>query len=196
VTANADAKVRLRAELRERLARHPLAERERKSATIAGKLDALPDVLGASRLVVHRPLPSEVSIDPLLAHALGRGQQVLAPRVAGSRLELVVVEYETEWRRSTLGVLEPAKGKSFSLEELAEGSPVIVVPGLGFDERCRRLGRGGGHYDRFVAMARAAGRVLVIAVAFDLQIVPEVPTERHDETVDRVITEARVLARS
>jgi len=195
VSGAINAKVRLRAELRERLTRHPLADRERKSETIAATLDTLPEVRGADRLVLHRPLPSEVSVDQVLASALGRGQQVLAPRVDGRRLELVLLEFDTEWRRSTLGVLEPAKGRSVKLEELRAGSSVVVVPGLAFDEQCRRLGRGGGHYDRFLSMARAAGSVLALAVAFELQIVPEVPTERHDEPVDRVVTEARVLTR-
>jgi len=196
VTASAAAKVCLRAELRERLARQPVADRERKSERITTTLDALAEVRSADRLVLHRSLPSEVSIDRVLALALARGQRVLAPRVDGPHLELVELEFETAWRRSTLGVLEPSKGRSLPLEELRDGSSVIVVPGLGFDERCRRLGRGGGHYDRLLAMARAAGPVLALAVAFELQIVPEVPTERHDETVDRVVTEERVLTLS
>jgi 5-formyltetrahydrofolate cyclo-ligase len=187
--------MRLRAELRERLARHSAAEREAKSERIVASLDALPEVRAADLLVVHRPLPSEVSIDRLVALALARGQRVLAPRVAGKHLELVSVSFNTDWRRSTLGVLEPHKGEAFSLEGLHGVSTVIVVPGLGFDARCHRLGRGGGHYDRFVAVARAVVPVLVIGIAYELQLVPEIPVEHHDESVDRVVTEARVLRR-
>ena len=75
------------------------------------------------------------------------------------------------------------------------GSSVIVVPGLGFDARRNRLGRGGRHYDRFIASARAIAAVLVVGVAYELQVVPEIPVEPHDQTVDRVATEMRVLAR-
>ena len=191
----AGAKVRLRAELRERLARQPAAERDAKSERVVATLDAMTDVRTADPLVLHRPLPSEVSIDRLLGLALARGQRVLAPRVAGNRLEAVPISFDTDWRRSTLGVLEPHGGAAFALETLRGASTVIVVPGLGFDAHCRRLGRGGGHYDRFIAVVRALAPVLVIGVAYELQIVREIPVERHDERLDRVVTEARVLAR-
>jgi 5-formyltetrahydrofolate cyclo-ligase len=191
----AAAKVRLRAELRERLARQSASEREAKSERIVAALDAMPEVRAASLLVLHRPLPSEVSIDRLLALALARGQRVLVPRVAGQRLELVSISVDTDWRRSTLGVLEPHEAKAFPLEDLHGVSVVIVVPGLGFDARRNRLGRGGGHYDRFIAVARAIAPVLVVGVAYELQVVSEIPAEPHDENVDRVATETRILVR-
>jgi 5-formyltetrahydrofolate cyclo-ligase len=191
----AAAKIRLRAELRERLARQSAAERDAKSERIVAALDAMPEVRAADPLVLHRPLPSEVSIDRLLALALARGQRVLAPRVAGQRLELVSVSFDTDWRRSALGVLEPHGRQASPFEDLRGVSSVIVVPGLGFDARRNRLGRGGGHYDRFIASARAIAPVLVVGVAYELQVVPEIPVEPHDQTVDRVATEMRVLAR-
>jgi 5-formyltetrahydrofolate cyclo-ligase len=188
------AKVRLRALVRERLALVPAAERERRSARIAASLEGSPEVCGASRLLLHRSLPSEVAIDPLLASALQRGQLVFAPRIDGKHLDFVRIEFETSWQRSTFGVLEPTAGSSLRLEELAEDETVIVVPGLAFDARGGRLGRGGGHYDRFLAAARGAGSVLAIAAAFETQVVTEVPTESHDQRVDRIVTEERVLA--
>ena len=193
--ATAAAKVRLRAELRERLARQSASERKAKSERIVAALDAMPDVRAANLLVLHRPLPSEVSIDGLLALALARGPRVLAPRVAGQRLELVSISVDTDWRRSTLGVLEPHDGKAFPLEDFRGVSTVIVVPGLGFDARRNRLGRGGGHYDRFIAAARAIAPVLVVGVAYELQVVSKIPVEPHDESVDRLATEARILVR-
>ena len=191
----AAAKVRLRAELRDRLARQSASEREAKSERIVAALDAMPEVRAADPLVLHRPLPSEVSIDRLLALALARGQRVLVPRVAGQRLELVSVSVDTDWRRSRLGVLEPHDGKAFPFEDLRGVSSVLIVPGLGFDARRNRLGRGGGHYDRFIAVARAIAPVLVVGVAYELQVVPEIPAEADDESVDRLATEARILGR-
>jgi len=103
----------------------------------------------------------------------------------------VRVEFETRWRRSTLGVLEPEAGDPLEVADLREGGGVVVVPGLAFDEGGGRLGRGGGHYDRFLREARGAAPIEAIGVAFELQIVAEVPRFDHDERVDRIVTEAR-----
>jgi len=191
--AAAGAKQRQRALLREQLGRMAAEDRRRKSGEVAERLAALLDERRHDRLLLHRSLPSEVAIDRLIDAALERGQPVFAPRVEGPQLHFLRVLGETRWMRSTLGLLEPEAGEPLDAHELARGSSAIVVPGLGFDERGGRLGRGGGHYDRFLRTARATGRVEVIAVAFELQVVAEVPRESHDEPVDCVVTESRVL---
>ena len=184
----------MRALLRERLAAQPQADRARKSAQIISALEGERAVSEASALFLHRSLPTEVSTDSLLAAAILRGQPTYLPRVDGPRLRFVRVDADTKWRRCALGVLEPDSGIEHSPDALRADSLAIVVPGLGFDEAGRRLGRGGGHYDRFLDKARATvGKVHVYAVAFDLQIVLRIPVLEHDQRVDRVVTECRVL---
>jgi 5-formyltetrahydrofolate cyclo-ligase len=73
----------------------------------------------------------------------------------------------------------------------AESIDLFLVPGLAFDAAGGRLGRGGGHYDAtLAAMPLRAPR---IGLAFEAQIVPEVPREAHDVALDAVVTEDRVL---
>ena len=68
---------------------------------------------------------------------------------------------------------------------------LVVVPGVAFDAAGRRLGRGRGHYDATLAgLPAGAAR---IGLAFELQLVPEIPEEPHDVRLDAVVTEARVL---
>lgn len=189
--ADAAEKIRLRAEIRERLATASVAERERWSATIVERLEGLLAGRAVDRLLLHRSLSAEAAIDRLLARRLTCGQPVFVPRVEGPRLRFLRVDAETRWRRSTLGVLEPESGPSLAAADLARGQSVVVVPGLAFDERGGRLGRGGGHYDRFLREARAAGSIEAVAVAFDAQIVPAVPRLAHDEPVDAIVTERR-----
>jgi 5-formyltetrahydrofolate cyclo-ligase len=64
----------------------------------------------------------------------------------------------------------------------------VVVPGVAFTSDGARLGRGGGHYDQL--LARRVGEVRV-GIAFDLQIVPAIPEEAHDERMDLVVTPSR-----
>jgi 5-formyltetrahydrofolate cyclo-ligase len=66
----------------------------------------------------------------------------------------------------------------------------VVVPGVAFDAAGRRLGRGRGHYDATLA---AAGPAFLCGIAFEVQVVDEVPSEAHDVALDAVVTEARVL---
>ncbi|HEX8910501.1 MAG TPA: 5-formyltetrahydrofolate cyclo-ligase, partial [Anaeromyxobacteraceae bacterium] len=70
---------------------------------------------------------------------------------------------------------------------------LALVPGVAFDAACRRLGRGRGHYD--ATLTALAPGALRVGLAFELQIVPEVPAEAHDVALDAVVTEDRVLWR-
>jgi 5-formyltetrahydrofolate cyclo-ligase len=191
--ATASLKIRLRTLARERLASVSPSDRLAKSERIVARLDALDAVRAARVLLVHRSLSSEVATEALLAAALGRGQRVFAPRVDGPHLRFVRVASETRWQCSTLGVLEPEASDPLELADLRTEGGVVVVPGLAFDEGGGRLGRGGGHYDRFLREARGAARIESIAVAFELQIVAEVPHLDHDERVDRIVTETREI---
>ncbi len=187
----AAAKERLRSVVRERLASVPAGERNAKSALVTEAIARLDVVRGAECLLLHRALPSEVATEEVFDAALARRQRVFAPRVDGSRLTFLEIARETCWCRSTMGILEPEAGDALALGSLRA---VLLLPGLAFDERGGRLGRGGGHYDRFLREARRhGGSIVAIATAFELQIVADVPRDAHDELVDGIVTEARII---
>ncbi len=188
------AKQRLRAVVRERLASVSPAEREAKSRRIVEAVARLDVVRRAERLLLYRALPNEAATDGLLSVALAPGRRVFAPRVDGPRLTFLEIGVETRWQRSAFGVLEPEVGEPLALGKEGDSTMVLIVPGIAFDERGGRLGRGGAHYDRFLREARGHGRIVAIAMAFDLQVVAEVPREAHDEPVDTIVTEARVIS--
>lgn len=87
-------------------------------------------------------------------------------------------------------------GKQVSLPE-DESLPaptsydVVIVPGVAFTERGDRLGRGGGWYDRLLPQLR--DDCATVGVAFDIQVLPELPVEAHDAQVDVVVTETKTL---
>ena len=70
---------------------------------------------------------------------------------------------------------------------------LIIVPGVAFDQRGNRLGRGKGYFDRYLAKT-AVDRTLCLAVAFDEQIVDNVPVQDHDISVDIIVTPTRVIS--
>lgn len=69
---------------------------------------------------------------------------------------------------------------------------VVVVPGTAFTPDGRRLGQGGGWYDRFLPLVRSD--CLTIGVGFEPQLVDDLPTEPHDVVLDVVITDAGVAS--
>ena len=116
------------------------------------------------------------------------------PRVEGESMVFFTVEDGRENHGFSLnkwGILEPdpAHAKKVALEEI-EG---LLVPGLAFDRKCNRLGKGGGFYDRFFSQLQATkSQALKIGVALDCQIADQdLPVEPFDVPMDWVVTESR-----
>ena len=95
--------------------------------------------------------------------------------------------------RSRYGVLEPnaqTRADGGALVQPPEFD-VMIVPGLAFDHTGARLGRGAGFYDRYLPLLRPDA--LRVAVAFDEQILPEVPHDANDQFVDAIVTPSRII---
>ena len=150
------------------------------------RLLALPELEAARTVAIYAATDEEA--DPLgtLPALLERGTRTAFPRVLGPELEFALVRDLSELRPGHRGILEPA-GPVVDPAEI----DAIVVPGLGFDERGMRLGRGGGHYDR--TLSRLAPRVARIGFCFDLQVVERVPHGPLDQPVDVIVTERRLI---
>ena len=127
-------------------------------------------------------LPGEVETLALIGAARDRGKRVLVPVVAGRRKPLRHAEIGDlqELSRGPLGLLQPRIPRF--VEPAAD---LVLVPGLVFDRRGFRIGRGGGYYDRFLAGLAGGERIGLI---YDELFVDRVPTEDHDVAVDAVAT--------
>lgn len=140
----------------------------------------------------------EVDIRPLIALALREGKRVCFPRVDWKRRRLVPAlvnsirqDLEADPARPKLGLRQPrADCPAIPAKRL----DLILVPGVAFDRRGGRLGRGGGFYDRFLSSVPRPGPIL-LAAAFGPQIVDRVPMEAHDQAVDIIVTPGRVFRR-
>jgi 5-formyltetrahydrofolate cyclo-ligase len=131
-----------------------------------------------------------VPVAPIAAQLRERGALTLYPRRGAAGLELCVVAAASELGRGSGRFAEPAEG---ALRAAVEAVDVFVVPGLLFDRSCRRLGRGGGDYDRLLARARRdAARV---GICYADRVVDELPEDPWDVAMDVVVTERFVLRR-
>jgi len=68
---------------------------------------------------------------------------------------------------------------------------LAIIPGIAFDEKGGRIGTGEGYYDRFIPKLSVTTRK--VAIAFECQIIQQVPVESHDKYVDIIITEERII---
>ena len=71
---------------------------------------------------------------------------------------------------------------------------VVIVPAVAFDSKKNRIGFGGGYYDTFLEKVRKKNnKALFIGVCYDFQIIDSVPTEKHDVTLDFVVSESKII---
>jgi 5-formyltetrahydrofolate cyclo-ligase len=177
----------LRRELRQLLNDIPVAERKRKSAGIVRRLCAKSFFKKARTIMSYVALPTEVQTRTLIRQALRAGKTVYVPCVNVRTRTMRVCpirNYDEDLRPGAYGIPEPVK-RPVRRHEIAVFD-LIVVPGLGFDRRGGRLGRGAGYYDRFLKSQKGAFKV---GLSFREQVVRKIPMTRQDASVDCVMTD-------
>jgi len=175
-----EAKARLRAELRERRAARTDAERRAEGERLAARAGTLP----AATIAAFVGTKTEPPTLPLLAALNAAGRRVLLPVLREDMdLEWAPFEGDDALRPARLGLLEPT-GASLGLHAVRDAE-LVLAPALAVDRAGRRLGQGGGSYDR--ALERAAAPV--VAVVFDNEVLQApIPVEAHDRPVAGVLT--------
>ena len=189
------AKAALRKRLRSLRASHPPAVRAERSVAIARAVLAL-DVWQKARVVaVFSAMDEEVDTAALIADARARGLTVCLPCVTDAEGPLT---FRVAW--SPAGD-QPLVAGVWGIEEPAADAPVMaldtidvaIVPCLAVAPTGHRLGYGRGYYDRTLALMP---RTTSVAVAFDFQLIAEVPSEAHDVPVTWVVTDRSTLRTS
>lgn len=179
----------LRQRIRGMLAALPQDVVSARSGAIAESLAALPEYHGADEIMIYLPLPGEVDTQPIALRAWSDAKRVFAPRVAWDQRRMIPIEIASlygDFETDDYGVRSPIHGPPAPIADI----DLVVVPGLGFDGRGNRLGRGRGFYDRFLAHPEFQG--VTCAVAFEEQFVEEIPTAPNDIAVQILVTDASV----
>jgi 5-formyltetrahydrofolate cyclo-ligase len=182
-----DLKASLRAQVRQRLRSMTDAARASGSARARDLLQAQPRWREARSVLLYAPMTLELDVWPLLELLLREGKTAALPRFEPNLHKYVVCHVADPVADICLGnygIREP--GARCARAEMSQFD-LILVPGLAFDLQGRRLGRGKGHYDQLLTEAR--GRTC--GVAFDEQILEEVPVEDHDRHLDCILTPTR-----
>ena len=162
------------------------------STAIQRRLMATDCYRAAPAIALYSPIQNEVATAMVATDAISSGKEVLFPRIGPDRgaMAMVRVHHLSELVSGAHGIPEPpAEGEVVAPADLA--GALIVVPGMAFGPQGQRLGRGGGHYDRFIAaLPREA---ITVGLAYSFQLLDGIPQESHDRRLHYIITESALI---
>ncbi len=165
-----------------------------KSISIADNLYNLAAYRDAQSVMFFITFGSEVNTRPMVEETIKKDKVALAPKPVPETREMIpskVIDWDNDLVPGAYSIPEP---KEETLRPFKpESIDLLIVPGVAFDLKGNRLGYGGGYYDRFFSLLKP--QVPLVALVFDLQIVPAVPVDEWDRRVDIIITEKRVIKR-
>lgn len=185
----------LRSELLQKRNSLSYFEREVFSHSISSNLFDSEDIRKISIFHCYCSYGSEVITNELIQRVLSFDIQVVVPVVKNTKGELlhVTITSETIFEKGSYGIPQPKSISEITIDKLNNQNVLIIVPVVGFDVSCNRIGYGGGYYDRFLQQVPNARK---IGIAFSLQELASIPTEKTDIPLDVIVTEKKVLLRS
>jgi len=183
--AVAAQKLALRDQLLTTRRRHPLAAAREDAEAIAAHLLQTPEVRRAATVAAYVSLSNEPGTGPLVEqlHALGR-RIILPVLMPDNDLDWATYSGPDQLAPASRGLLEPA-GPRLGPEAVATAD-VVLCPGLAVDRSGRRLGRGGGSYDR--VLGRVPVGTFVCTLLYDAELLNTLPAEAHDRPVTAAVT--------
>ena len=160
---------------------------EAASVRIADKLQSLAAFASADTVALYMAMAGEVNLDTLFpkCHALGKRTCIPVFNRESKIYEMAEITRNTHFSIGHYGIREPLSPAIIPMQKV----DLVAVPGVAFDPCGNRLGRGGGYYDRLLDGFPGT----TVAVAFDFQVLPEIPVEFHDKPVNTLVTEIKIV---
>ena len=183
-------KAQLRRTLLNCLVAIPSEQRDERSRKACRNLVSIEPFQDASTVMMFLSLPHEVDTAEAILHAWQLGKTVAVPKISWEQRHMIPVEItslETGLSTGASGMRNPVAGVPVPFEEI----DLVVTPGLGFDRKGNRLGRGGSYYDRFFANTDL--KAFRCGLALAEQLVDAVPVVEHDKPVDMLVTDKEIV---
>ena len=176
-------KAQIRSKILKRLKIQKEEDRNRKSKLIKDKLLRNKVFKKAKIIMCYIAFGGEVNTKEIIREAKKIGKLICVPVCRKNKeiMQPAIFQDHARLKRGPYGVLEPVTEAQVKPEDL----DLIIVPGLAFDKKGRRLGRGKGCYDRF--LSTLPKDTPSIGLAFDFQILPLIPATKHDVGVTKII---------
>lgn len=182
-------KAGLRRKMRAMRRNLPIEWQRTASEAVARRVLTMTEYQNARTVMGYMAARGELDVLPILEAALSQGKRLCLPRCEenGEMTARLVGSFD-ELSPGCMDILEPAQG---ALIVPPEEIDLIIAPGVAFDAQCRRLGQGGGYYDRFLPQTHAAA----VGVCHAFALMESLPTEAHDRRMDAVVTPEQIIER-
>ena len=154
-------------------------EKEQAAQEVFARLENTAAFMMADKILVYHSLPDELQTISFLKKWADR-KHFFLPRVNGVNLDLLPY-VEGNLERGAFDIEEPTGSELADVDDI----DLMIIPGVAFDRRRNRLGRGKGFYDRLLSTSKATK----IGVGYEFQLMDEMPCEPHDVPMDIVITQ-------
>lgn len=168
-------------------------ERALRSAAACLNLSEWMKQYQVNSFMCYIPFRSELDTRYVIEWAWETGVEVIVPKCdpADRSMTLYRLENWGELATGAYGIMEPDPTQCQMMPD-SYVPQLVVTPGLAFDLRGGRLGYGGGYYDRFAELLREERLVKWLGIAFEDQLVNEIPMQVHDKRMDGIVTEMKV----
>ncbi|OEU68583.1 MAG: 5-formyltetrahydrofolate cyclo-ligase [Desulfovibrio sp. S3730MH75] len=163
------------------------------SGAIVSCVQSLAKWQDAQEVLLYWPIKNEVDVRPLLRDAWDQGKKLFMPccrRDEPGIMDFGVVRAEEDLLHGSFGIKEPCRSRCEFPD--AVWPDIIIIPGVGFDNKGYRIGFGGGYYDRFLARPQKAG-FLAVGVCYSFQIIDEIIAEDWDKPVHSICTDKEII---
>ncbi len=173
----------IRSKILAKLLRQKEEDRSIKSCLIKEKLFKDPVFKKAKRIMFYIALKGEVETREMIETAISLGKIIAVPVCIKNRTSLrpALLDSFSNLKKGPYGVSEPATSRFIALKDL----DLVITPGVAFDKKGNRLGRGKGYYDRF--LNKLPKDTPSIGLAYRLQILPNIPVTSSDVSVKKVL---------
>ena len=176
-------KTELRKEIADLKKQISTEQKQQEARAVFSKVETLSEFKSAENILLYWSTSDELSTHEIIEKWSNR-KQIILPTIVGDKLILKPYMPGQNMKKGALGIWEPDTVDTFT-----ENIDLMIIPGIAFDSDKNRLGRGKAFYDRFLANKS----LVKIAVGFDLQLLPRIPSEKSDIKMDKVITASHFI---
>lgn len=164
-----------------------------KSRQVFLKLAESVEYINSRNIMFYVATRNEVQTEEMIKTSIKMGKNISVPIILPECINLApskILDFDVELEKGKKGILEPKKEyyRLFPPENI----DLIIIPGVAFDLSGNRIGRGFGYYDNFLKKIRSSTKI--IALAFEMQIVKKIITDKNDIPVHEIITEKRIIS--
>lgn len=158
-------------------------EKENEAAKVFQRIEKMPEFIEANTILIYWSTTDELPTHNFIQKYCNQ-KLIILPSINADKLVLKRFSSDATMVQRALGIWEP------DLLEIYSGKiDLVIVPGVAFDSKKNRLGRGKGYYDRFFRR----NKTLKIGVGFDFQLINKVPINRNDMRMDRIVTPSKTI---